>query len=395
MRDETTLNHYLWQPWFPALFFTNILRNVIFTNEHKLLKQMEKKLTSLFNQNVIIFPSGTSAILTALEVLLPETEGEIIVSPLVCESVIDAIYQVGKSPVFLDVDSNNYAMDLSTLDEAITPSTQAIIAIHQFGYPINMKKICEIANKHNLIVIEDAAQSLGAQISGELTGTFGDVGVLSFNNKVIDTCGGGALIVNNSVYKMPILDYRNSNYFLTRNSFIRLFIRSYLLSNFPYLATILSRKIKQDTVNTQNTEIFFISLMMLNELLPHLEWILSKRKSNYETYANYLTNSDMQKSFSSSLDYLPSYTYYTFILGNRICTKRAFLLNQLKLKGIFVSSLINKPNIIDKNLRLPISEHLYYYSISLPTGPNCNEKDIIEISSILNDLLSNTKYATS
>jgi dTDP-4-amino-4,6-dideoxygalactose transaminase len=382
------MNYYLWQPWFPPFFFTNIVRNNILANEHDMLIKMEKRLSSLFNKDVIIFPSGTSAIISALDVLLQKNEGEIIVSSLVCESVIEAIYHAGKSPVFLDVDSKNYTMDLSKLEAAITSSTQAIIAVHQFGYPINMKEINEFANKHNLIVIEDAAQSLGAKITGGLTGTFGDVGILSFNNKVIDTCGGGAIIVNNSIFKNQILNYRNRNFILTRTGFSRLFLRSFLLSNFPYLATTLSGRVNKESVYPRNNKIFLISLMMLNEILPYLEWIINSKKCNYETYNAYLNDVYLCKPDYLLTNSLPSYTYYNIVLNLGIGEIRDLVLNRLESQGLFVASLVNRPININNDEMVPISECLYSCSITLPTGPNYTTKDIISISTIVNDVLS-------
>ncbi len=90
-------------------------------------------------------------------------------------------------------------MDVNKIEEKITPNTKAILPVHLYGQPCDMDKIMELARKHNLYVIEDACQAIGAKYKGKTVGTFGDIGCLSFYpTKNLGTMGDGGLCVTNN-----------------------------------------------------------------------------------------------------------------------------------------------------------------------------------------------------
>jgi len=123
---------------------------------------------------------------------------EVIVPVLTFVATVNPIKYVGATPVFVDVDIHTWNIDPAKIEENITKKTKAIIPVHLYGNPCNMDEITKIAYKHNLYVIEDATESLGAKHKGVHTGTLGDLGCFSFNgNKVITTGGGGMVIGNN------------------------------------------------------------------------------------------------------------------------------------------------------------------------------------------------------
>src|SRR5690606_31948358 len=109
------------------------------------------------------------------------------------------IYQ-NAIPVFIDSDYETWNMSPKALEKAFEkhPEVKAVIVVHLYGLSADMDRIMEICRKHNVAVIEDAAESLGTYYKGKHTGTFGDYGVISFNgNKIITTSGGGMLVSDN------------------------------------------------------------------------------------------------------------------------------------------------------------------------------------------------------
>ena len=110
----------------------------------------------------------------------------------------EAITSVGARPVFVDIDPENYLMDLDLIEKAITPRTKAILPVHLFGHPLDMDKIMAIAEENNLKVIEDCAQAAGAHWRGKPVGSYGDVGCFSFfPTKNLGAAGDGGAITTN------------------------------------------------------------------------------------------------------------------------------------------------------------------------------------------------------
>ena len=143
--------------------------------------------------------SGTDALILALRSLDIGQNDEVITSSFSFFATAEAITSVGARPVFVDIDPDNYLMDLALIEKAITSRTKAILPVHLFGHPIDMDKIMEIAEENNLKVIEDCAQAVGSSWSGKPVGSFGDVGCFSFfPTKNLGAAGdGGAITTNN------------------------------------------------------------------------------------------------------------------------------------------------------------------------------------------------------
>jgi perosamine synthetase len=146
----------------------------------------------------VVTMNGTAALELALRTLGIGNEDEVIVSSLTFISPVNTIKYVGAEPVFVDVCRDAWVMDAEKVEELITPKTKAILPVHIYGQPVDMDKIMEIARRHNLYVIEDATESLGATYHGKNLGNIGDIGCFSFNgNKLITTGAGGMLVTNN------------------------------------------------------------------------------------------------------------------------------------------------------------------------------------------------------
>ncbi len=124
--------------------------------------------------------SGTDALVLALRALNIGAGDEVIIPAYTFFATAGTVLSVGAKPVFVDVDPQSYQIDVNKIRSAITPKTKAIIPVHLYGHPSEMKPIVEIARAHGLKIIEDNAQGFGAEYLGRKTGTFGDIGCLSF-----------------------------------------------------------------------------------------------------------------------------------------------------------------------------------------------------------------------
>ncbi len=139
--------------------------------------------------------SGTDALILALRALDIGEDDEVITSSFSFFATAEAITSVGARPIFVDIDPENYLMDLSLIEKAITPSTKAILPVHLFGHPLDMDKVMEIAKNHKLKVIEDCAQAVGADWGGKPVGSYGDIGCFSFfPTKNLGAAGDGGAI---------------------------------------------------------------------------------------------------------------------------------------------------------------------------------------------------------
>jgi len=174
----------------------------------KYLDRFEDLLSEYFEgRNVVALNSGTSAIHLSL-ILLGIGQGDYVLcsSMTYAASAFPILYQRA-NPVFIDSEPGTWNIDANLLEKAIkkleteNSKPKAIIPVHLYGMPAKMDEIVKIAVKYNIPIIEDAAESLGSRYKDQLTGSFGDLSVLSFNgNKIITTSGGGALLSNNSEY---------------------------------------------------------------------------------------------------------------------------------------------------------------------------------------------------
>jgi len=167
----------------------------------------EKCADYLHLKRAVATNSGTSSIHIALYELGIGKGDEVIVPALTFVATVNPVRYVGADPVIVDVAAQTWNMDPEAVEKAVTEKTKAIIAVHLYGNPCDMNEINRIAKKHNLYVIEDAAESLGARYGGRLTGALSDFGCFSFNGNKTMTTGGGGVIVGNEVERLEHIKY--------------------------------------------------------------------------------------------------------------------------------------------------------------------------------------------
>jgi perosamine synthetase len=176
------------------------------------IKEFEKKVAEYVGvKYALALNSGTSALHVVLAAHDIGKGDEVIVPSFTFIATANAALFVGARPVFAEIEGDTYGLDPVDVEKRITPKTKAIMPIHYGGSPCHIEKLKHIANKHNLILIEDAAESLGAMVNNMKVGSFGDSAILSFCSPKVITMGEGGMIFTNSrdVYEKARLIYNH------------------------------------------------------------------------------------------------------------------------------------------------------------------------------------------
>lgn len=179
------------------------------TNNGPLYKELEDDLKKYLKvNNATLFTNGHLALDIAIKAL--GLTGEVITTPFTFASTTHAIVMNNLKPVFCDINLKDLTIDVDKIEDLITDKTSAIIPVHVFGYPCNVTKIEEIAKKHNLKVIYDAAHVFGVEVNGKGIGSFGDISMFSLHaTKVYNSIEGGVLTYNNEDYKKKLGMFKN------------------------------------------------------------------------------------------------------------------------------------------------------------------------------------------
>ncbi len=159
----------------------------------------EKEFSKKFNiPHAIAVNSGTSALIATLwHLLKTDSKNEVITTPFTHISTINAIMIAGGKPIYVDILEENYLINHELIEEKITENTVAILPVHLFGKVCNMEYINKLAKKHQLYVVEDAAQVFGVKHNNKFAGTIGDFGCFSFyKTKNFSTFEGGMITIN-------------------------------------------------------------------------------------------------------------------------------------------------------------------------------------------------------
>lgn len=143
--------------------------------------------------------TGTAALHVALAAIGIKQGDEVITTPLSCVATSNPILYLNARPIFVDIEAATLNIDPTLIEKKITPKTKAILPVHLFGHPVDLDPLIEVAEKHGLYVVEDAAESHGAKYKGKRVGSFGDVSCFSFYaDKHITTIEGGMTITNDN-----------------------------------------------------------------------------------------------------------------------------------------------------------------------------------------------------
>ena len=181
------------------------------TNMGSKHNELETKLQDVLKvPNVSLFNNGTIALLVAIKALDLPYGSEVITTPFTFAATPHCISWNGLKVVFCDIEPETMTIDADKIENLITSKTSAIVAVHVYGFPCNVKKIDAIAKKHNLKVIYDAAHAFSTEIDGQGIGTFGDITMFSFHaTKLFNSVEGGCLTYNDPDLVKKIYNLRN------------------------------------------------------------------------------------------------------------------------------------------------------------------------------------------
>jgi dTDP-4-amino-4,6-dideoxygalactose transaminase len=177
-------------------YVDKIYKNGWVTNNGPLVKELEARLTDYLGvKNLVLVANGTIALEIAYRLL--KLQGEVITTPFSFVATTSSLVSNGLKPVFADIDPKTFNIDPKNIEGVISGTSSAIVPVHVFGNPCHVEAIAEIADRHDLKVIYDAAHAFGVRYRGESVLKHGDVSTLSFHaTKLFHTVEGGALVVN-------------------------------------------------------------------------------------------------------------------------------------------------------------------------------------------------------
>lgn len=321
----------------------------------KRVQEFEKLLSSFVkSKHAVAVNSGTAALQAALYALGVKKGDEVLLPSFTFVATANSIMSVGAKPVFVDIKKENYTMDPSDLKKKITKKSKVIIPVHLYGNVAYIDEITEIANKNDLEIIEDAAQSLGSKYKGKQTGTFSKLGCYSmYAAKVVTSGEGGAIVTNDKKLFEKLKQIRNHG----------------MLRGFD--TRILGLNLRLPEINAAIGKI----------QIKKLGKFLSQRRKNAKILTELLSGLDAVLPHERKYEAVNWYLY-------TIATKnRNKVMKKLNSEGIgasvYYSPPVHKTPFYNKKLKLPVTEWASSNVISLPVHPLVSEQNLHQIAKIL------------
>lgn len=336
-------------------YVDKIYANGQLTNQGPLLKELEQKLSSYLNLDKFHYiTNGTIALQIALKALDIE-DGEIITTPFSFVATTSSILWERCKPIFVDIEPDNFMIDPDKIEAAITSNTRAIMPVHVFGYACDVEKIHEIADKHNLKVIYDAAHAFGSSYKGKSLLSFGDISTCSFHaTKVYHTIEGGCCVVKDKEVSDKL----------------ELIKKFGLVGDNHYCLG----------VNAKQSE-FNAAMGLAN--YQYIDEIISKRKILSELYDKKLQGLVQRPDMQNELEY--NYAYYPVVFKSE--TELLNIFKALNKEGIyprryFYPSLNTLP-YLERYQACPVSEDICSRIACLPLYPDLSEESVLKICDII------------
>lgn len=214
MPEHFTKPFYITQPLLPDISQINEMIKSIWesnqlSNNGNMVKHLEKELADYLNADYLsVFSNGTVALQLACRVL--RLSGEVITTPFTFAATVHSLAWNNIKPVFCDIEEDTFNINPDLIESLITQDTTAIMPVHVFGNPCNVEKIQQIADKHGLKVLYDAAHAFGVKINDKPISSFGDISMFSFHaTKIYHTIEGGALTFKDAYSKERADSLRN------------------------------------------------------------------------------------------------------------------------------------------------------------------------------------------
>ena len=343
-------------------------------NGGKRVQEFESSLRTFLNvKHAISVNSGTAALHAALLALDIKTGDEVLLPSFTFVATANSVIASGAKPVFVDINTKDYTIDLDDLKRKISKKSKAIIPVHLYGHPSDLCELNEIANQYSLYIIEDACQSLGSLYKNKQTGTFGTMGCFSmYASKVLTAGEGGAIVTNDDKLADTLKMIRNHG--MVEGYDTQILGLNYRL---PELSAAIA-KIQMKKLKT------ILNLRRQNSLLLSnlLETIISK-------YDIKIPEEDQIKKFNWYL--------YTLAFNNsNNITLRDYIKKKLIENGIGVAVYYDPPvhktpfyQKFSMNNDLQNTNWSSKHVLSLPVHPGVTEMDIQNMVNVLERELQN------
>lgn len=270
-------------------------------------KELQKKLQEYLGvEQIDLLTNGHMALELSMQAL--QLQGEVITTPFTFASTTHAIVRNGLTPVFCDINPNDFTMDVTKIEQLITDRTCAIVPVHVYGNICDMTEIDRIAEKYHLKVIYDAAHAFGERYKGRGIGDFGDVSCFSFHaTKVFHTIEGGAVCFHDNEFGRTIRD----------------------LKNFGIHGP---EQVEAVGANAKMNE-FCAAMGLCN--LRYIEAEIAKRKVVAERYREYLDHIDGIRLNPKQMDVIPNYAYFPVVFDKNVFkADRDQVFDELERHGI-------------------------------------------------------------
>ncbi|HZS74964.1 MAG TPA: DegT/DnrJ/EryC1/StrS family aminotransferase [Candidatus Nitrosotalea sp.] len=340
------------------------------------IENFEKKLSNYVQSNYCLsFNSGTSALHAALLALGIQKGNEVISPAFTFIATSNSALMVNAIPKFVDIEEETYGLDPIKLENQITKKTKVIIPVHYAGLPCKIDQICKIAKQAKIPVIEDAAESIGATINKRVTGTFGDLSILSFaGNKVITTGEGGAIVTNSRKLYEKLKLIRSHGRIDKQNYFSSTMTPNYVTLGY-------------------NWRMSSMTAALGSSQLSRIEKLISLRRKNANYYFTHLNNLEDIKLPIEPEGYRHVYQLYSIRLPNK--TMRNRLMIFLSKKGIMTKIFFSpihltkfyKGGIYPGTENLEVTERVADQILSIPMFPGLKKEELGYICNSISEFI--------
>ena len=318
----------------------------------------------------IAVANGTCALQIAVVALGLPPGSEIIMPSFTIISCAIAILEAGCVPVLVDAEPDTWNMNLDEVEAKITPRTRAIMPVHMFGHPVDMRRLKEIAKRHDLRLVEDAAESHGAESHGQRVGGIGDLGCFSFYaNKIITTGEGGMVVTNDAGLADRCRSLRNLCFIPERRFLHREIGHNYRLTNI------------QAAIGVAQTE----------RVDRHIEHKRFMAKAYRERLSGLPITLPVERNWAKNV-----YWMYGAVLHDDIPFDAVEFAKRLRARGVDTRPLFlgmhEQPVLNERRLfageRYPVTERLARRGLYLPSGLTLTEAQIDEVAGAVRNILS-------
>ena len=346
------------------------------------VKQFEKEIANKIGvKHAITVGNGTDALIIALKSLGIKEGDEVITTDYTFFATAEAIRFIGATPVFCDVELDTYNIDPSQIEEKITEKTKAIICVHLFGNACKMDEINDIAKRHNLYVVEDAAQAINSQYNGKNVGNLGDVACFSFfPTKNLGCFGDGGMITTNDddlATIMRALKVHGSG----ENG-----MKAYAILNDEEFEVVEQNSGDNTVYNPlkyynyligHNSRLDEIQAAILRIKLKHLDEYTENRRSISHGYIEALKDTSLVMPTETDGG---KHVFHLFILQSE---NREEIESKLKEKGIATGTYYKVPMHLQKAFNdlgykkgdFPNAEYLSERTFAIPLFPEMNDEE--------------------